>query len=224
MSEQEHRHISFKPMPEPAQGLLAAAKAHRKVMEARRSLRFFSTREVGRELIEELILIAGTAPSGAHKQPWTFVAISDADKKREIRKAAEIEERHFYESGAGAEWLRDLSPLGTDWEKPFLEDAPWLIAVFRQSTAADGSKHYYTQESVGIACGFLIAAIHQVGLVTLTHTPSPMNFLSHLLERPAHEKPFLLLPIGYPAHSATVPDLKRKSLGQIAIFHEGPAQ
>ncbi len=218
MPESIYKPIEFIGLPEPAHGALAAAKTHRKVMEARRSLRFFSTRKVERELIEELILIAGTAPSGAHKQPWTFVAISDSEKKREIRIAAEAEERHFYDSAAGEEWLRDLRPLGTDWEKPFLEDAPWLVAVFRQSTAPDGSKHYYTQESLGISCGFLIAAIHQIGLVTLTHTPSPMNFLSGILERPTNEKPFLLLPIGYPADGATVPDLKRKNLEQIAVF------
>jgi iodotyrosine deiodinase len=185
----------------------------------RRSVRFFSDRAVSRTLMETLILTAGTAPSGAHKQPWSFVLVGDPDVKREIRIAAEAEERESYAHRMTAEWLEDLAPLGTDWEKPFLETAPWLIVCFRRNyeILPDGSKrkNYYVQESVGLACGFLIAAIHHVGLCTLTHTPSPMDFLGKILKRPDNERPFLLLPVGYAAAEATVPELRRKGLDEI---------
>ncbi|MGB0175729.1 MAG: nitroreductase family protein [Owenweeksia sp.] len=190
-------------------------------MDQRRSVRDFTDEPVSREVIERLIQTASTAPSGAHKQPWTFVAVSDPALKKQIREAAEKEEYEFYHGRATQEWLDDLAPIGTDWHKPFLETAPWLIVVFKKSYNNEGegkSKNYYVQESVGIACGFLIAAIHQAGLVTLTHTPSPMNFLADILKRPANEKPFLLLPVGYPDSNATVPDLKRKPLGEVSIF------
>lgn len=190
-------------------------------MNQRRSLRFFSADPISLGLVENLIRTAGTAPSGAHQQPWTFVVVQDPAIKKKIRLAAEEEEKKSYEGRMADEWLEALAPLGTDWRKPFLEVAPYLIVVFRQryGTKPDGSKktHYYSAESVGIAVGFLIAAIHNAGLVTLTHTPSPMNFLKNLLGRPENEVPFVLLPVGYPADNATVPDLSRKELNQIMI-------
>ncbi len=185
----------------------------------RRSVREFSDRPVPRELIEWAIRTAGTAPSGAHRQPWRFVAVSDPHLKRQIRIAAEAEERASYEHRMSAEWRAALAPLGTTWQKPFLETVPWIVVVFEQlyETTPEGEliKNYYVKESVGIACGFLIAALHHMGLVTLTHTPSPMRFLSELLGRPANERPFILFPIGYPAANAMVPCLERKSLDQI---------
>jgi iodotyrosine deiodinase len=188
-------------------------------MDARRTVRDFSGKPVSKSVIEKLILTASTAPSGAHKQPWTFCAISDADIKKQIRIAAEKEEYESYKGRMPEQWLKDLTPLGTDWEKPFLEIAPWLIVLFAQSTGVNKEKHYYVQESVGIAAGFLITAIHQAGLVTLTHTPSPMNFLKSILKRPDNERPFLLLPVGYPANEAFVPDIERKKLEEVAVFH-----
>ena len=192
-------------------------------METRRSLRFFSDYPVPKEAIEQIIMTASTAPSGAHKQPWTFCAVSDPETKRKIRVAAEEEEYRSYHGRMSDEWLRDLEPFGTDWHKPFLETAPWLIIVFRQiyGLGEEGERktHYYVNESVGIACGFLLAAIHQAGLVALTHTPSPMDFLTKLLERPANEKPFLLIPVGYAAADATVPDLGRKSGNEVIAWY-----
>ena len=192
-------------------------------LNARRSVRFFADRPVPRDLIETAIRCAGTAPSGAHMQPWTFVAVADAEIKRRIREAAEAEEFQSYEGGRmKEEWLDDLRPLGTDWRKPFLETVPWIVVAFaqRRGRKADGSpkKHYYVQESVGIACGMFIAALHQMGLATLTHTPSPMAFLSEILARPDDEVPYILFPIGYPSEDCVVPDLQRKSLEQIANF------
>ena len=176
-----------------------------------------------RAIIEKCLAAAGTAPSGAHQQPWHFVAISDPATKSSIRIAAEVEERQFYQRRAPQEWLEALRPLGTDESKPYLETAPWLIAVFLQRFARlpDGRKikHYYTDESVGIATGLLIAAIHEAGLVSLTHTPSPMGFLTQILRRPKDiERPYLLLVVGYPASNAVVPDITRKPLAQIATF------
>ncbi len=189
----------------------------------RRSVRFFSDKAVSQEVIDHLIATAGTAPSGANKQPWTFCAVSDPHLKKQIRQAAEGEEKAFYSGRAPDTWLEDLAPIGTDWEKPFLETAPWLIIVFKQiqEVRPDGlvRKNYYVSESVGIACGLLIAAIHEAGLATLTHTPSPMNFLGEILGRPAHEKPFLLLPVGYVADDATVPDIQRKELDSIRTIY-----
>jgi nitroreductase len=192
-------------------------------LSRRRTVRHFSDRPVPREIIENCIRAAGTAPSGAHQQPWHFVAASDATIKRQIREGAEVEEREFYEHRAPPEWLEALAPLGTDAEKPFLEVAPWLIAVFvqRYRFTADGRKvkHYYTDESVGIATGLLLATLHAAGLVSLTHTPSPMGFLNDILGRPkATERPFMLVVAGYPASDAVVPDLTRKPLDQIATF------
>jgi iodotyrosine deiodinase len=193
-------------------------------LRRRRTVRDFSPRPVPRAVIEDCLRAAGTAPSGANMQPWRFVVVADADLKRRLRAGAEAEEREFYHGRAPQAWLDALAPLGTDEHKPFLETAPYLIAIFAQSYGVlpDGRKvkHYYAQESVGIATGLLIAALHHAGLATLTHTPSPMGFLNHLLGRPAHERPFLLLVVGYPAAGAQVPDITKKPLAEIATFIE----
>ncbi|MBD1396675.1 nitroreductase family protein [Pontibacter sp. JH31] len=191
-------------------------------MDTRRSVREFSDKPIDKEIIETILLTASTAPSGAHKQPWTFCVVEDPEIKKQIRLAAEKEEKDSYESRMTDEWLRDLLPLGTDWHKPFLEVAPYLIVVFKRSYEfeKDNRKHqnYYVTESCGIACGFLLAAIHNAGLVALTHTPSPMNFLSKILNRPANEKPFLLIPVGYPADECWVPDIARKNISEICVW------
>ena len=191
-------------------------------MSRRRTTRHFAADTVPREAIEFAIRTAGTAPSGAHQQPWTFVAVSDPELKRRIRDAAEKEEHQNYHGRMPPEWLEALAPLGTDEHKSHLTDAPWLVVVFRKSFGfnADGSKRpfYYTQESVGIAIGFFIAAVHMMGLVTLTHTPNPMGFLSELLERPPNEKAYLILPVGYPAPDARVPDIDRLPLSDITLW------
>lgn len=201
---------------------VARAKAFYEQADRRRTTRHFSTDAVSRELIEYAIRAAGTAPSGAHQQPWTFVAISDPETKRRMREAAEIEEHENYNGRMPAEWIEALAPLGTDEHKAHLTDAPWVIVLFRQAYGVDseGRKHthYYTQESCGIAAGFFIVAVHTMGLVTLTHTPNPMGFLTELLERPANEKPMLVMPVGYPAADARVPDLRRKPLDEIAVW------
>ena len=185
----------------------------------------FSAEPVPRRAIELAIEAASTAPSGAHQQPWTFVAVGDPALRHRIRLAAEEEERQGYEGGRmPPEWLAALEPIGTDWHKDFLDDVPWIVVLFEQvyGTFPDGSpkKHYYARESVGIACGMFIDAIHRMGLATLTHTPSPMGFLREILGRPANERPFVLLPVGYPALDAVVPDLTRKSLHEVAVFME----
>jgi nitroreductase len=192
-------------------------------MDRRRSVRDFSDEPVARELIETAIRAASTAPSGAHRQPWKFVVVSDPDTKRQIREAAEEEEKISYLGGRmPPEWLEALEPIGTDWRKPFLETVPFIVVVFAELHGVndDGSKrkNYYVKESVGLACGLFIAALHTMGLVTLTHTPSPMGFLSEILKRPKNEKPFILFPIGFPAPDAQVPDLERKPLCEVAIF------
>lgn len=205
--------------PEESARRGAAFAAH---ADARRTTRHFAADPVPREWIEYAIRAAGTAPSGAHQQPWTFVAVSDPDLKRRMREAAEEEERRFYAERITPEWRAALEPLGTDAVKTHLTDAPWVVVLFRQSHGvnADGSKRtfYYTQESCGIAAGLFITAVHTMGLVTLTHTPSPMGFLGELLERPANEKAFLVMPVGYPAATAQVPALTRKPLHDIAVF------
>ena len=198
-----------------------ASRRFYEVMDKRRSCRFYSDAPVSQETIENIVLTAGTAPSGAHKQPWTFVCVSDPALKSEIREAAENEEREFYERRASRRWLEDLSPLGTDSSKPFLEIAPWVIVAFQKIKTDDGGQVYYREESVGIACGMLISAIHNAGLVTLTHTPSPMKFLGEVLHRPDNERAFLVLPVGYPAPDATVPDMDRKALKQIMVVNRG---
>ncbi len=186
----------------------------------RRTVRDFSSEPLPDGLVDLLIRTAGTAPSGANKQPWTFVVVTDPEIKKKIRIAAEKEEKISYEQRMPEEWLEDLEPLGTDWRKPFLEEAPCLIVVFRQDYAFRNEqkvKHYYVSESVGLAVGFLLVAIHNAGLVSLTHTPSPMGFLQEILERPKNEKPYLLIPVGYPKEDAKVPDIHRKSLEQILV-------
>jgi nitroreductase len=194
----------------------------RQHMQRRRTVRHFSERPVPREIIEECLLTAGSAPNGANLQPWHFVVVSDPYVKREIRVAAEQEEDEFYHRRAPREWLDALSIIGTDEHKPFLETAPYLIVIFgkNHSLLPDGRrvKNYYVNESVGIATGFLIAAVHNAGLVSLTHTPSPMGFLNNILHIPPDEKPFLILVVGYPAQNAQVPNIKKKSLAEIATF------
>jgi nitroreductase len=203
--------------------MLARARDFADEMQRRRTVRDFSDRPVPWAVIEECLRAAGSAPSGANQQPWHFVAVSDSAVKQRIRAAAETEEREFYGHRAPPEWLEALAALGTDANKPFLETAPWLIAVFirRFERLPDGTKrkHYYTDESVGLATGLLLAAVHHAGLVSLTHTPSPMKFLNEILGRPKDlERPFLLLVVGYPAANATVPDISRKALAEIVTF------
>ena len=199
----------------------AASRRFYEILDQRRTVRTFSDRPVSRETIENLIRAAGTAPSGANKQPWRFVAVQDPALKKEIRVAAEQEEREFYFRRANEQWLRDLAAVGTDEHKPFLEAAPWLVVVFKlmkdDMPGRLSDQVYYVNESVGIAVGMFLAAAHVAGLVTLTHTPSPMKFLSRVLNRPAPERPFLLIPVGYPAEGTTVPDIHRKSLDQIMV-------
>lgn len=193
-----------------------------RLMQRRRTVRDFSSAPVPRDLIEAAVLTAGTAPSGANQQPWTFACISDAAVKKQIREAAEEEEKAFYAGRAGEEWLGALSHLGTGWQKPFLETAPWLIAIFGQRWGTDGQggkvKHYYVPESVGIATGFLIASLHNAGLATLTHTPSPMGFLNGICGRPESEKAYILLVVGYPAEDCQVPVISKKSLPEISVW------
>ncbi len=190
-------------------------------MRRRRSVRTFSTEPVPYELVANAVAAAGTAPSGAHQQPWTFVVVADQQVKQQIREAAEEEERRSYESRMPDEWLEALRPLGTDWRKPHIEDAPYLIVVLEHpyGLRPDGSKikHYYVKESVGIAVGLLLASLHDAGLATLTHTPSPMGFVREILERPENERPYVLIPVGYPADECTVPDLERKPLDKILV-------
>ncbi|MGI9366937.1 MAG: nitroreductase family protein [Rhizobiaceae bacterium] len=204
----------------------ARAQSFQQNMKSRRTVRDFSGRPVSREVIEACILAAGGAPSGANQQPWHFVAISDAQTKNRIRQAAEEEERAFYSGRAGQEWIDALAHLGTDDNKPFLEEAPWLIVIFAQRWGEDEDgnriKHYYVPESVGIAAGFLISAIHKAGLASLTHTPSPMKFLNRICGRPEAEKPVILLVVGHPKIDAKVPDISKKSLNQISSWIVDP--
>jgi iodotyrosine deiodinase len=220
MSLHPFRPLDFTPVS--SEETLLRARAFYEEMNRRRTTRHFATTPVAREAIEYAIRTAGTAPSGAHQQPWTFVAVSDPALKTAIRDAAEREEREFYHGRAPRDWIEALAPLGTDEHKPHLTDAPWLVVVFRKAygLGVGGEKrtYYYTNESVGIAVGLLVAAVHQMGLVTLTHTPNPMGFLSELLQRPANERAFLILPIGHPAADAQVPDINRKSLDEISVW------
>lgn len=192
-------------------------------MNKRRTIRDFSSQAVDRGIIENILRTASTAPSGAHKQPWSFCVVEDTHIKKEIREAAEKEEYESYHGRMSPEWLTDLRPLQTDWHKPFLEIAPYLIIVFKKvyDIMPDGTKknNYYVNESVGLACGFLLAAAHHAGLCALTHTPSPMNFLTKILARPENERPFLLIPVGYAAEETFVPKLKRKELNEVAVFY-----
>ena len=210
------------PNPLDDEAMVQQARAVYEEMDGRRTVRDFSGRDVPEEVIRYCLKAASTAPSGAHKQPWHFAVVSDPAVKLQIREAAEEEERQFYEERAPEEWLEALRPLGTDEKKPFLETAPYLIAIFARSVDRqdDGStsKNYYVQESVGLATGLLISALHRCGLSTLTHTPSPMRFLNEILDRPSNERPFILLVVGHAAEDARVPDITRKVLGEIASF------
>jgi len=216
--------IPYQPPRYAPPEMSARAAAFLELMEARRSVRHFSAEPVPRELIERAIATASTAPSGAHRQPWRFVAISAGDTKRRIRQAAEEEERKSYESRMPPAWLSAIAPMGTDWHKPYLDTVPWIVVVFEETYRFDAvghpEKNYYVRESVGIACGLFVAAIHHMGLATLTHTPSPMTFLSDILKRPENERPFMLFPVGYPAADAQVPDLQRKSLSDVSVWVE----
>lgn len=206
--------------------MLRRAEAFNEVMQTRRSVRDFSPEPVPQRLVELAVATASSAPSGAHQQPWTFVVVSSAATKRRIRVAAEREEKASYEGRMSEEWLAALRPLGTDWRKPFLTAVPWIVVLFEQVHGVwpDGRvrKHYYARESVGVAAGLFVAAIHQMGLATLTHTPSPMGFLSRILGRPRNERPFVLFPVGYPASDARVPDLVRKSLDKVVVWDPDP--
>jgi iodotyrosine deiodinase len=224
-------HDTYRPIPlnferQPEDEMIARGQSFRELMARRRSVREFAPDPVPRELIETAIAAANTAPSGANRQPWHFAVVSDPMVKAAIRGGAEAEEREFYEGGrATGEWLKALAPLGTDWRKPFLEIAPWLVVVFKQihAVGADGSKltNYYVNESVGIACGLFIAAIQGMGLATLTHTPQPMRFLTGILDRPDNERPYILFPVGYPHPECEVPEISKKSLSEVATWFEG---
>jgi nitroreductase len=203
--------------------IVERSQAYYEMMDKRRSVRVFSDKAVPFEVVENIIKTASTAPSGAHKQPWIFCVVSNLEIKKQIRQAAEEEEYTNYHGRMSEAWLEDLKVFGTDWQKPFLEIAPYLIIVFKKAYDFDEnhqkSKNYYVNESVGIACGFLISAIHQAGLVTLTHTPSPMNFLQKILNRPENERPYLLIPVGYPVEAVEVPNIDRKGLAEIMVVY-----
>jgi nitroreductase len=223
MSHQMYRPIplNFERLPEDE--MVARGQSFRELLARRRSVREFAPDPVSRELIETAVAAANTAPSGANRQPWHFAVVSDSDVKAEIRRGAETEEREFYEGGrATEEWLEALAPLGTDWRKPFLEIAPWLVVVFKQIHAVDanGAKltNYYVNESVGIACGLFIAAIQSMGLATLTHTPQPMRFLTGILDRPDNERPYILFPVGYPHPDCEVPEISKKNLEDVSSW------
>lgn len=220
---QNSNFIPYQPILFSEEKSLEESRDFYEFMDKRRSLREFSDKPVAKEVIENLIKTASSAPSGAHKQPWTFCAVSSVEIKKQIRAAAEKEEYENYHGRMSEEWLKDLEVFETDWHKEFLETAPWLIIVFKKAydeIEGEKQKNYYVNESVGLATGFLLAAIHKAGLVSLTHTPSPMRFLQKILNRPENERPFLLIPVAYPLEKATVPDLKRRGLEDISVFFE----
>ncbi|WP_030262030.1 nitroreductase family protein [Streptomyces sp. NRRL B-24484] len=212
-----HPAVPLVPMAVPAHQAEDRCRSFHDVMAQRRTVRDFSTRPLPDGVVEWAVRTAATAPSGAHVQPWRFVVVTDPARKRRLREAAEAEEREFYARRASPEWLAALAPLGTDWRKPFLEDAPAVIVVFEVHKGPDTPRPYYTKESVGIAVGLLLAALHQAGLATLTHTPSPMRFLNEVCERPAEERAAYVIPVGYPADGAQVPDLRRKGLEEVLV-------
>jgi iodotyrosine deiodinase len=222
MKQAEFVSLEFTPLSEV--DMIKRARDFYTQLKRRRSVRDFSDKSVPKEILEQALLSAGTAPNGANQQPWHFVVVSNPDIKKKIRIAAEEEEREFYKNRAPEEWLNALAPLGTDAHKPFLETAPYLIAIFAQAHGVkeDGTKvkHYYVNESVGIATGFLVAALHNAGLACLTHTPSPMNFLNEIVNRPSNERPFVVLVVGYPADDAKVPVITKKTLEQTTTFLE----
>ena len=217
------KHVSYRITTLSEEEAVTKSESYFNKLNERRSVRDYSDKWIPKKIIDNLIKSASTAPSGAHKQPWTFCAISNQELKSKIRKAAEIEEKKSYQSRMSERWKKDLKPLGTNMNKPFLEIAPWLIVVFKKpyDFDKDGNKinNYYVNESVGIACGMMISAIQNAGLVTLTHTPSPMNFLSKILNRPSNERAFLLLPVGYPKFPTYVPDIKRKALKKVSAYY-----
>lgn len=222
MKEHEYQFIPYKGIRYARAEMLQRSREFYRYMDKRRSVREFSDKPVPWEIIENIIMAASTAPSGAHKQPWTFCIVSDPEIKKQIRQAAEKEEYENYHGRMSDEWLKDLEAFGTDWHKPFLETAPYLIILFKRAYETEEGqrqKNYYVNESVGIAAGFLLAALHHAGLVALTHTPSPMNFLQKILNRPENERPFLLIPIGYPATDAKIPKLTRKSKEEVLIHY-----
>ncbi len=220
----KEKFIPYNPIKISATESLYKSEIYFSWLDTRRSIREFSSKSVDREVIESIIKSASTSPSGAHKQPWVFCPISNPIMKTKIKKAAEKEEYENYHSRMSEDWLEDLKPFETNWQKPFLEIAPWLIAVFSKSYDLDdyGKKlnNYYVKESVGLACGMLLTAIHNAGLSALTHTPSPLNFLTKILNRPKNERPFLLIPVGYPSENCMVPDLQRKPIELIAEWYE----
>ena len=217
-----HPHLKYERETFDHNEMIERSESYYNWLDQRRTVRGISDKPVPQEVVDNIIKAASTAPSGAHKQPWTFCVVSNPEMKAKIREAAEKEEYDSYNGRMSERWLEDLKAFGTDWNKPFLEDAPYLVIVFKRVyEMIDGEKanNYYVNESVGIACGMLISAIHNAGLVTLTHTPSPMNFLAKILERPDNERPYLLLPIGYPKDDALVPKLERKPLEEIAVYY-----
>ncbi|MBD3639084.1 MAG: nitroreductase family protein [Crocinitomicaceae bacterium] len=224
MSSVKHPFIPYNVPSYSTEETIKKSREFYEFMNKRRSVREYSDKDIPQEVIENLVKTAGTAPSGANKQPWTFCIIRNSELKHKVRKLAEEEEEKNYEGRMSERWIKDLEPLGTDPIKEFIDVAPWVIIVLKRSYDFDenGEKtqNYYVNESVGIAAGLLITAIHNAGLVTLTHTPSPMNFIAKALKRPENEKPYLLLPVGYPAEDCTVPDLQRKSFKDIAIIYE----
>ncbi len=223
MAEQETQFTRYKGVRYPKAEMLHRSRDFYNFMNRRRTVREFSDKPVPYEVLEHIIMAASTAPSGAHKQPWTFCLVSNPGLKRDIREAAEQEEYENYNGRMSDEWLDDLKAFGTDWHKPFLETAPYLIVIFKKAyELEDGKrrKNYYVNESVGLAAGFLLAGIHNAGLAALTHTPSPMNFLQRILKRPENERPFLLIPVGYPADDAQVPDLSRKEKQEVLIHYD----
>ena len=219
----KHPFIPYEPLNYTEQEMIDRSEEFFQFMDKRRSVRDFSSKPIPKEVIENIIKTASTAPSGAHKQPWTFCVITNAELKSKIRELAEEEEKKSYGGRMSERWIKDLEPLGTTWVKEFIDVAPYIIVVMKRVYEHDGDEkynNYYVNESVGLASGFLIAAIHNAGLVTLTHTPSPMNFLTKALNRPDNERPFLLLPLGYPKEGALVPDIERKPLGDVVVFYE----
>jgi nitroreductase len=216
-----NQHIPYKRDTYSADEMIQRSQSFYHWLNTRRTVRTFSNKPVQQEVMENIILSGSTAPSGANKQPWTFCLVGDPEVKKAIREAAEKEEYENYHGRMSDRWLKDLEKFETDWHKPFLEEAPWLVVVCKRAfeVGDDGEKvnNYYVNESVGLAAGMLIAAIHNAGLVSLTHTPSPMNFLTKILNRPENERPFLLIPVGYPTEDATVPDIKRKGFDEIAV-------
>jgi nitroreductase len=223
MSAEKKQFVAYKGIRYPKAEMLNRSREFYNFMDRRRTVRAFADKPVPLQVMEHIIMAASTAPSGAHKQPWTFCLVSNPDLKRQIREAAEEEEYENYNGRMSEEWLEDLEKFDTDWHKPFLETAPYLIVIFKKPyDIIDGKKHknYYVNESVGLATGFLLAGIHNAGLAALTHTPSPMNFLQRILDRPENERPFLLIPVGYPAEDVQVPNIDRKEKDKVLVHYE----